>query len=129
MRVYARNPNHDGESVDPIAELLLDDADDELVPLTPINATRPDDAEPDAVASTRLIALPRWTPVEQLAYRELARFASASQPCIGWRCMLFVVSGICLPPSRPERALRASVTNLLECVDPLILDTKKEASS
>ena len=128
MRVYARNPNHDGDPVDPNAELLLDDADDELVPLSPIAIAAEVDAEPDVVASTRLIALPRWTPVEQLAYRELARFVSASGPTIGWRYVVFVVSGICLRPSQSERALRASVASLLECVDPLILDPEKEAS-
>ncbi len=129
MRAYTRNPNHDRDPVQPNAQLLLDDADDELVPLTPAAIPASIDHEPDAVASTRLIALPRWTPVEQLAYRELARFVSASGPTIGWRFVVFVVSGICLRPSQSERVLRASVASLLECVDPLILDPEKEASS
>jgi hypothetical protein len=129
MRVYARNPNHDGEPVEPNVELLLDDADDELVPLTPIVAPTTDIADVELVAPTRLVASPRWTPAEQLAYRDLARFVSARAPTIGWRFVLFVVSGICLRPARAERALRESVKHLLDGVDPLILDPEKEASS
>ena len=128
MRVYARTPNRDDEPVEPNAELLLNDADDELVPLTPTAAPHVDAASPGEAEPTRLIALPRWTAAERLAYRELARFTSAGEPTLGWRYALFVVSGICLRPSRAERALRTSVRSLLDGVDPLILDPEKEAS-
>ena len=128
MRVYVRTPNHD-DSVEPNAELLLDDADDELVPFTPTGPASVAPVDPGDAERTRLIALPRWTTAERLAYRELARFASAGEPTLGWRHVLFVVSGICLRPLRAERALRVSVRSLLKGVDPLILDAEKEASS
>jgi hypothetical protein len=128
MSVYARTSIHDDEPVDPNAELMLADADDDLVPFASTSAASATPVDSDELSPTRLIALPRWTVAEQLAYRELARFASASEPTLGWRCVLFVVTGICLRPSRAERALRVAVWSLLQGVDPLILDAEKEAS-
>jgi len=129
MDVYARTSIHDDEPVEPNDELMLGDADDELVPFAPTSTAPAAHVDPGEMQPPPLSDSTRWTSAEQLAYRELVRFTSASGPTLGWRYVLFVVTGICLRPSRSERALRVSVWSLLQGIDPLILDPKKEASS
>ncbi len=128
MRAYTRTPPPDDESPD-VGELLLADADDDLVPIAATGRHQVVSVDAADTDSMRLVAAPRWTPAEQVAYRDLARFVHAAEPKLGWRYALFVVSGIRLRPSRAERALREAAGLLLGGVDPLILDPEKEASS
>ena len=107
------------------SELLLDTDDDALVPFTAV-------AEPRAVSVEPTDTMPVGDalPSQMRAARTaLARFAASSKPVFGWRYALFVVSGICVRPSRSERVLRESITQLLTSVEPSNLDADKEASS
>jgi hypothetical protein len=128
MRAYTQTPPPDDETPD-FGELLLADADDDLVPFAATGEQHMVSVEAIDTDAMGPVAMPRWTAAERIAYRDLARFVDAAEPRLGWRRVLFVVSGIQLSPARGERVLREAVGLLLESVDPLILDSEKEAAS
>ncbi|MCB0877358.1 MAG: hypothetical protein KDC46_00050 [Thermoleophilia bacterium] len=123
MRPYSRLQNTTDESM-PIDELLLAEADD-LAPLTTtrdIPAVVIDDEVTDA--SPKIASdVPRG------AFDAVERFVSSEVPVFGWRRVLFVVSGIVLPPSRAERELREAARLLVSSVGSGQPDPAKEASS
>ena len=120
MLAFTRKPPPEDEAPGR-AELLLDDAEDGLVPLAPAPASEP--AQPDAVVA------PLPSVADDAALAALRAFASSAEPQLGWRRVVFVGTGIGLAPSRAELALRAQITLLLECVGSSSLDPEKEASS
>lgn len=130
MLAFTRKPSDD-ESPVPV-ELLLNDADDDLAPLASpavITEERPLSVDLADIRDTRLVVAPAWTERERASYMALLQFASSQEPRFGWRHLLFVVSGICLMPSRSERVFREYVDVLVRSVDPAILDDEKEAAS
>lgn len=126
MLAFTRKPPPEDDVSRP-AELLLDDADDTLVPLQPSPATEPMELVGDVAPSDDVT--PRRSGEVALALDELRRFAESVDPSLGWRRVLFVVSGIRLRPSSTEHALRNQVSALLAVVDPPQTDPHKEASS
>lgn len=130
MLAFTRKPANDESTAN--TELLLDDADDDLAPLTtntPAPGAADDSVAPRTDGSTRLIVAPRWTSNERAAYASLLDLVAAHEPRLGWRGLLFIVSGIRLAPSRSERVLREHIATLARSVDPAILDDEKEAAS
>jgi hypothetical protein len=123
MRPYSRLQNTTDES-NPIDELLLAEADD----LAPLTTTRdiPVVAIDDEVTVT---SPPIECDVPRGAFAAVERFVSSEVPVFGWRRVLFVVSGIVLPPSRAERELREAVRLLVSSVGSGQPDSAKEASS
>lgn len=130
MLAFTRKPTDDESPAD--TELMLADADDDLAPLTtntPTPVTAEPAPEPRSSGPMRLVVAPRWTTLEREAYASLLELVAAREPRLGWRHVLFIVSGICLAPSRSERALRSRIATLASSVDPVILDDDKEAAS
>jgi hypothetical protein len=123
MRPYSRLQNTTDESM-PIDELLLAGADD-LAPLTTTRDFRvvADDAELTDTSLSSASDAPRG------AIDAVERFVSSEAPVFGWRHVLFVVSGIALPPSRAERELREAARLLVLSVGSGQPDSAKEASS
>lgn len=131
MLAFTRKPANDESPAD--TELLLADADDDLAPLTTNTPDTPDAVDPPIdprdSGSMRLVVAPRWTALEREAYASLLELVAAPEPRFGWRHVLFVITGVCLAPSRSERVLRSCIATLASSVDPVILDDDKEAAS
>jgi hypothetical protein len=123
MRPYSHLPTTSDES-NPLGELLLANEDD----LSPLTTTRELPAATNNVADApspqRTV-----TEVQHDALVVVSSFASAGEAVFGWRRVLFVVSGIILPPSRAERELREAARFLLSSVGSIDPDPAKEASS
>jgi hypothetical protein len=122
MRPYSHLPKTNGES-NQIGELLLANEDD-LSPLI----TRELPAVTNAVDDTPSPQL-SLTDVQHAALVVVSSFVSAGEAVFGWRHVLFVVSGIIVPPSRAERELREAARFLLSSVGSFEPDPAKEASS
>lgn len=119
MLAFTRKPPPEDDVSQP-PELLLDDADDALVPLasnTPPVPTAESTELVDDVASNHVVSRP-WSGDTRNSYNELQRFVETDEPLLGWQRVLFAVSGIRLRPSRRERALRAHVSALLNGINP-----------
>jgi hypothetical protein len=114
MYAHPRSDPPPKRAVSPLDEVIVEDEHDALVPLT---AT---------------VQMPHATvdrPVElRIAVDELAAFVAAREPVLGWRRMLFVVSGMVLQPSRAERNLREAAALVLGSVEQSTLDPEKEAA-
>ncbi len=103
-------------------EVIVEDEDDAPVPLTSTAQV------PVASAGSPVARLLGSSVELRLAIDVLGRLVAAPSPALGWRRVLFVVSGICLPPSRAERELREAARCLLGSVESSTLDPEKEAS-
>ena len=122
MRPYSRLQNTTDES-NPIDELLLAEADD----LAPLTTTR-DIPVVAADAEVTDTSPPIASEAPRSAFDAVDRFVSSEVPVFGWRRVLFVVSGIMLPPSRAERELREAARLLVLSVGSGQPDPAKEAS-
>ena len=122
MRPYSHLPKTSGES-NPLGELLLANEDD----LSPLTTTRELPAVTIAVDDT---SSPQrsMTDVQREALVVVTSFTSAGEAVFGWQRVLFVVSGIIVPPSRRERELREAARVLLASVGSVEPDPAKEAS-
>lgn len=124
MLAFTRKPIPD----DARAELLLDDADDALVPLSSPALT---DAPAAAVGRGRVVALSASLDLTSLpapALAELVAWLCCPEPSFGWRRALFVVSGINLGPCASERRLRLLLCDLYRAFHPSTRDHSKERS-
>lgn len=123
MRPYSRLQNTTDES-NPIDELLLAEADD-LAPLTTTRDIPVVAIDDEATDTSPTLA----SDAPHGALAAIERFVSCEVPVFGWRRLLFVVSGIVLPPSRAERELREAARLLMSSVGSGQPDPAKEASS
>lgn len=86
------------------AGLLLDDDDDTLVPIAaPVAPTPAQSPEPARLPASTLIHPADASP--EVLQRALA-WVTSPTPTLGWRALVFYVTGLNLGPSRRERDLR-----------------------
>ena len=130
MRAFTRKPTPEYEPLPAItgSGLIVEDESDSLAPISATEQTRAASVEPEIEPSSVTVQSPLSNDALG-AYRSLLRFASADVPTLGWRHVVFVVTGVVLRPGRAERELRAQVVLLLDGVGSLVIDVTKEAAS